>query len=144
MEIRKIQKNDLISCSIILKNEYSKPPYNENFIDNNELEYIKSKYKINKENSFVILKDNKIIWFCFCNVWYWSNWLQWIIEEIVIDWEFQSKWIWKILYNHIQKYLENLWVKSIMLWCQNDANAYNFQKNWYILSQEHSILFKNF
>lgn len=144
MKIRKIKKEDLLDCAEILKSVYSISPYNENFIDNNEFKYINSKYIINKKNSFIVLDKNKIIWFCFCSLSYWANWPQWIIEEIVVLNEYQWLWMWKKLYNHCEKYFKKLWVKSLMLWCQNNALAYNFhKKNWFINSTEHSIMFKD-
>lgn len=143
MLIRKIKEQDLINCSKILKNEYSSNPYNEEFIDNNELEYIKSKYKNNHDTCFVIEDNKKVIWFCFASISYWTNWLQWILEEIVISKEYQWKWIWKQIYNFMENYFKDLWAKSLMLWVQNDAWAYNFHlKNWFFKSDEYSIMFK--
>ncbi|MDR3150518.1 MAG: hypothetical protein LBU14_02640 [Candidatus Peribacteria bacterium] len=59
--IRNIQKNDLIHCARILEREYSKSPYFEEFEENNSLNYIKSKYKNNTGNAFVIEENSKII-----------------------------------------------------------------------------------
>ena len=143
MNIRKILKTDLIGCAKILKNEYSVPPYNENFVDNNELNYINSKFENNADSSFVIKKDDKIIWFCFCSISYWTNWKQAVIEEIVISKDYQWLWLWKKLYNFVEKFLKELWVKSLMLWCHNDSWAYSFhQKNGFFPSDEHTIMFK--
>lgn len=144
MLIRKIQQKDLKQCAVILKNEYSKEPYNEIFIDNNEYKYIESKYKENKNNSFIVENNNIIVWFCFAWISFWTNWPQWILEEIVIDSNYQWKWIWKKIYIHMEKYFKKQWIKSLMLWVQNNANAYNFHlKNWFFKSDEHSIMFKS-
>jgi hypothetical protein len=46
---------------VILKEEYERKPYNESFIDGNELKYIKLKYKNNQDSSFVIEYDDNIV-----------------------------------------------------------------------------------
>jgi len=144
MLIRKIMEQDLIDCSKILKNEYSSEPYNEEFIDNNELKYIELKYKNNKDACFIIEDNEKVIWFCFASISYWTNWLQWILEEIVISKEYQWKWVWKQIYNFMENYFKDLWAKSLMLWVKNDTLAYHFHlKNGFFKSDEHSIMFKN-
>lgn len=144
MIIRKINKKDLNQCANILKKEYSKEPYNEIFVDNNEFNYIESKYKCNKNTSFVIEEDNKILWFCFVSFSFWVDWPQWIIEEIVIDSNYQWKWIWKKIYLYIENYFKEQWVKSLMLWVKNNAGACHFhEKNWFSKSNEHSVMFKN-
>ena len=118
--IRNMQEKDLLSCSIILKNEYWKEPY------------------------FVVLDNDTIIWFCISSLSFWVDWLQWIIEEIVIDWAYRWKWVWKKIYFYVEDFLRNLWVKSLMLWAQNDSIAFNFHiKNWFFKSNNHSIMFKN-
>ncbi len=144
MLIRKIVEQDLIECSKILKNEYSSEPYNEEFINNNELKYIESKYKNNKDTCFVVEDNGKVIWFCFSSISYWADWLQWILEEIVISKEYQWKWVWKKIYNFMENYFKDLWAKSLMLWVQDNAWAYHFHlKNGFFKSDEHSIMFKN-
>lgn len=137
-------EKDLVECSKILKNEYSSKPYNEEFIDNNELKYLESKYKNNKDSCFVVEDEKRIIWFCFWSLYYWSDWLQWILEEIVISRDHQWKWIGQKIYNFMEEYFKKKWAKSLMLWVQNNTNAYDFHlKNWFSKSDEHSIMFKN-
>lgn len=144
MKIRNIEITDLEICSKILEKEYSKKPYFEEFEEKFAFKYIESKFLKNEKTSFVIEIEGMIIWFCFSSLSYWTNWLQAIIEEIVIDSDFQWKWYWKEIYFFVENKLKYLWVKSIMLWVQNDSNAFNFHlKNWYFKSDEHSIMFKN-
>lgn len=61
MLIRNAMEKDLVECSRVLKNEYSSKPYNEEFIDNNELKYLESKYKNNKDSCFVVEDEKRII-----------------------------------------------------------------------------------
>lgn len=144
MKIRNIGISDLEICSKILEKEYSKKPYFEKFEEKSAFKYIESKFLKNEKTSFVIEENEKIIWFCFSSLTYWTNWLQAIIEEIVIDSDFQWKWYWKEIYFFVENTLKDLWVKSIMLWVQNDSNALNLHlKNWYFKSDEHSVMFKN-
>ncbi len=144
MLIKKIEEKYILDCAYILKKEYSKKPYNEEFIPKSELKYVESKVQNNEDNCFVATIDGKVVWFCFWSLSYWADWVQWIIEEIVVDSDYQWKWVWKELYFTIENYFKEKNVKSLMLWVQNDANAYNFHlKNWFFKSDEHSIMFKN-
>lgn len=145
MKIRKIIFSDLKIISEILEKAYSKKPYFEKFEEDFAFKYVKSRFEKNKNTSFLIGKDWKVIWFCFSSLSYWTNWLQAIIEEIVIDSDFQGEWYGKEIYFFVENFLKNLWVKSIILWVQNDSDAFYFhQKNWFLNSKEHSIMFKNF
>ncbi|MBU4512598.1 hypothetical protein KKD19_05170, partial [Patescibacteria group bacterium] len=74
MKIRKIKLGDLEHCSRLLENEYSREPYNENFKRGTAMQYLKSKYRYCKDNSFVMVNDdNKIIGFIFLSMSHWSN-----------------------------------------------------------------------
>lgn len=145
MLIRKIKKEDITVCGIILKNVYSIPPYNENFLNWNEIKYIKSKYKYCKDSSFVVEENGKIVWFSFTSISYWASWLQWILEEIAIESDYQWKWYGEAIYNETEKYLRSIWVKSIILWVLKSAKAVNFHiNNGFSNPEEHYIMFKNF
>ncbi len=144
MTIRKMLLSDLEMCSQILEKEYSKDPYFESFQKESSLKYLESKFLKNQETSFVIEENKKIVWFCISSLSHWTDWLQAIIEEIVIDSDFQWLGYWKKIYFYVENFLKDLWVKSLMLWVQNDANAFNFHlKNGYFKSDEHSVMFKN-
>ena len=98
MNIRKISKNDLEACSIILEEAYGKHPYNEIFKESTALEYIDEKYKNCGENSFVATDENDVvIAFIFLNVSSWSEGLQAVLEEIVVNPSFQGTGIGKEL-----------------------------------------------
>ena len=119
MKIRNIEISDLEICSKILEKEYSKKPYFEEFEEKNSFRYLESKFLKNQKTSF-------------------------IMEKIVIDSDFQWLGYWKKMYFYVENFLKDLWVKSLMLWVQNDANAFNFHlKNGYFKSDEHSVMFKN-
>ncbi|ATU05478.1 hypothetical protein BKN14_03435 [Candidatus Gracilibacteria bacterium HOT-871] len=142
--IRNMQEKDLLSCSIILKNEYGKEPYFEIFENNNHLNYIESKFLNNKKTSFVVLDNDTIIGFCISSLSFWVDGLQGIIEEIVIDGAYRGKGVGKKIYFYVEDFLRNLGVKSLMLWAQNDSIAFNFHiKNGFFKSNNHSIMFKN-
>ena len=144
MLIRKIKQEDIKVCGVILKKAYSQSPYNENFLNWNEERYIESKFKYCKDSSFVIEEDTKVIWFSFASVSYWTSGLQWILEEIVIDPDYQWKWFGKAIYRETEKYLRDLWAKSLMLWVLKSAKAVNFHiNNGFFDPEEHSVMFKN-
>ena len=104
MKIRNIEISDLEICSKILEKEYSKKPYFEEFEGKNSLKYLESKFLKNQKTSFIMEIDWKIIWFCISSLSYWADWLQAIIEEIVIDSDFQWLGYWKKMYFYVENF----------------------------------------
>jgi len=146
MEIRKIQKEDLLACSHILKDAYAETPYNEIFIGSNAEKYINDKYDNCYENSFVVTDENNdVIAFIFLNVSYWSNGPQVVLEEIVVDPRFQNQGIGKKLMQYTHDYLNSLNIKSVMLWVKKDNRLINFYENQgYFPADDFVVMFKNF
>ncbi len=143
MKIRKITKSDLRQCAELLKKAYSKYPYNEKFISKNHLKYIESKYKISKENSFVLEINGKIQGFIFATLSYWANGSQAIMEEIVLDEAFRGKGYSQKLNNHLEKHLKRKGVKSVMLWVKKNSPAHKFHlKNKYEDANDLTVMFK--
>lgn len=146
MKIRKIDKNDLRACSIILEEAYSEHPYNEIFKDSTALEYINGKYKNCGENSFVATDDDGVVMaFIFLNISSWSGGLQAVLEEIAVNPSFQGTGVGKELISYAHNYLSSLGAKSVMLWAKNDDRLLNFyKKHGYFLADDFVVMFKNF
>jgi len=145
MEIRKIQQNDLLICSKLLESAYSLPPHNETFKDNAAELYINGKYIYCKDNSFVMVnEENNVIAFIFLNISSWSQGLQAVLEEIVVDSNYQNKGVGKELLDYVNNYLKSLGVKSIMLWAKRDERLLDFyKKQGYSLADDYVVMFKN-
>lgn len=146
MKIRKINKNDLETCSKILEEAYGRDPYNEIFKNSTALEYIKGKYKNCEENSFVATDENGlVVAFIFLNISSWSDGLQAILEEIAVTPSSQGVGIGKELISYTHNYLNSLGAKSVMLWAKNDERLLNFYKGHeYSLADNFVVMFKNF
>lgn len=146
MKIRKINKNDLEACSIILEEAYGEHPYNEIFKESTALEYIEGKYKNYRENSFVATDDNDaVVAFIFLNISSWGSGLQAVLEEIVVNPSFQGAGIGNELITYAHNYLSSLGAKSVMLWAKNDERLLNFyKKQGYFLADDFVVMFKNF
>lgn len=146
MKIRKIKKTDLLSCAKLLKSAYSQYPYNEIFKGGNANQYIEGKYKYCKHNSFVAVDEkNKIIAFVFLNLSAWSDGLQMVLEEIVVDPKCQGSGVGKQLMQHVHDYLRSLKIKSVMLWVKNDARLIKFYKtHGYIPADDFVVMFEDF
>ena len=144
MEIRKIEEKDLLACIKLLKDAYSFPPYNESFKENTAELYIKSKYDVCKENSFVFNKEDDVIAFAFISMSCWSDGNQAVLEEIVVAPDYQNQGFGTKLLNFIDNYLKELNVKSIMIWAKNDDRLLKFyKKHNYYLADDFVIMFKN-
>lgn len=145
MKIRKIKKDDLLECSSILEEAYSKKPYKEKFQGSNALEYISIKYNHCKKNSFVVILNNKIVGFIFITISTWSDGPQAILEEIVVNPDNQRNGIGKKLLEYAQNYLNKIGIKSVMLWAKNDKRLINFYKRQgYFIADDFIVMFKNF
>jgi len=146
MIIRKIEKEDLLKCSKILKSAYSCLPYNENFKENTSELYVLNKYNNCKDNSFVLLdKERKIVAFIFLNVSYWSDGKQAVLEEIVVDPCFQGKGFGTLLLEYIFDYLKKIDVKSVMFWAKKNDRLLNFyKKHGCFEADDFVVMFKNF
>lgn len=146
MTIRKITRDDLKICSEILIKAYGRDPYNEFFKNNTALEYINGKYNNCGEDSFVAIdRKEEVVAFIFLNISSWSDGLQAVLEEIVVDPSFQGAGIGKELMSHASNYLKSLGVKSSMLWVKNDERLLNFyKKQGYFPADDFVVMFKNF
>jgi len=143
--LRKIKQNDIPACAVILKDAYSKFPYNEVFKGDNADKYILEKYNSCKDNSFVfIADDNKIVAFIFIKISAWSDGPQAIIEEIVVSPFLQNSGIGKALMGYSYDHLNSLGVKSVMLWAKNNDRLLSFyKKNGFSLADDFVVMFKN-
>lgn len=144
MTIRKIQTKDLKACAEILQQAYSLPPYNEKFIGNNALNYIKNKFKHCATNSYVAYEEKKVVGFVFINLSTWTTGPQAVIEEIVIAPQAQGQGWGQKLLTFVQQTLKKNKVKSIMLWAKKDERLDAFyQKNGYEKANDFIVRVKN-
>lgn len=146
MKIRKIKKTDLLACAKLLQSAYGQHPYNEIFNGGNANQYIEGKYKYCKHYSFVAVGEkNKVIAFVFLNLSAWSDGLQVVLEEIVVDPKCQGSGVGKQLMQYVHDYLRSLKIKSVMLWVKNDARLINFYKtHGYTPADDFVVMFKDF
>jgi len=146
MQIRKIESKDLEACAKILEQAYSQAPYNEVFQELSALRYIEGKYKNCGDHSFVAVNDgDEVLGFIFLNISSWTDGLQAILEEIVVDTKLQGTGVGKALMIYTNDYLQSLGAKSVMLWAKNDPPLINFyKKNGYFPAEDFVVMFKNF
>lgn len=143
-KIKPMQYSDLDRCSELLENTYTKYPYNENFVPGNSLKYLKNKFNIGKDHSFVFLLDKKVMGFIIVSLSYWADGPQAIIEEIVFDKKIRGKGYAKKLMKYIETYLKERGVVSGMLWVKRDSAAYKFHlKNNYQEAKDLVVMFKD-
>jgi len=146
MKIRKLQQNDLLTCSKLLESAYGFPPYNEIFKEHTAKSYIDNKYSICKDACFVALNEkNNIIAFIFFNLSHWNKGPQAILEELVVDPSYQNKGIGRELLKYSHNYLKSLDIKYIVLWAKNNERLINFyKKEGYLPTDDFVVMFKNF
>lgn len=144
LNIRKIKTEDLSRCASMLERVYSRPPYDEKFSNNNSFRYIKSKFDLYAEHSFVIEEDRDIVGFIFVNLSHWTQGAQAIIEEIVVDEGRQRQGYGKKLMDYIENYLKEMGVLSMMLWVKKGCKAFQFhKKNGFTVIDDYTMMHKD-
>ena len=144
-KIRNMQESDLFRCAELLEEAYNKEPYNEKFIPNSALKYIKNKFKRCKDCSFIFVLNNEIIGFIIASLSYWADGPQAIMEEIVFDEKFRGKGYAKKITEYLEKYFKEKGVQSGMLWVKRNSAAHKFHlKNNYQEANDLVIMFKDF
>lgn len=142
-KIRRMKKSDLSKCAKLLEHAYSENPYNEKFIFGNSLKYIKNKYDVGKNFSFVFILDEKIIGFAIASLSYWAEGPQAIFEEIVFDKKNRGQGYAKKMYDYLEKKLKQKKVSSLMLWVKKNSAAHKFHlKNNYKEANDLVMMFK--
>lgn len=67
-----------------------------------------------------------------------------IIEEIVVDPNFQRKGFGRQLMEHSLRYFKSLGITSVMLWAKNNERLVNFYKrNDFFVADDFVVMFKN-
>lgn len=135
---------DLPICTKILEAAYSQEPYNEKFINDSAEKYLSIKYYNYSDNSFVLENDGNIIAFIILQISFWGEGKQAIIEEIVVDPNFQRKGFGRQLMEHSLRYFKSLGITSVMLWAKNNERLVNFYKrNDFFVADDFVVMFKN-
>ncbi len=145
MNIRPLIKDDLPACAAILERAYSKAPHNEIFKEGNATAYLENKFVSSKDSSFVSLDDTgKITGFILFNISTWANGKQAVLEEIVVDPEYQNKGIGKSLVEYGDTFLKGNGVSSTMLWAKKDEGLIHFYENQgFSVAGDFVVMFKN-
>lgn len=145
MVIRKIKKTDLDRCTDILIGSYSEQPYYEKFDQNYAKKYLEQKLNCCINSSYVATVHDAIVGFIFWQISFWTNGKQAILEEIVIDKDFQGKKIGTELVKFSEKLFRKMNIKSLMLWAKNDKRVVNFHRNnGFQIHDDYVVMFKNY
>lgn len=145
MTIRKLSNSDINLCSEILIEAYSQEPYNEKFDKVYALEYIKQKYEVCKNTSFVAEVEGRVIGFIFWQISSWGDGKQAVLEEIVVRFSHQGKGVGTELFKYSDNIIKKLGIKSSMLWAKKDSNIIRFhQKNGFAIAEDYVVMFKNY
>ncbi len=138
-----MKKRDLSTCARILESAYSQEPYNEKFFDNNAEKYLLVKYHNCSDNSFVLEDNGNIIAFIILQISFWGKGKQAIIEEIVVDPDFQRRGFGRKLMEYSIEYFNSLGINSVMLWAKNNEKLINFyKKNNFFVADDFVVMFK--
>ncbi len=125
MKIRKAAKKDFKEIFKLMNVEYLKH-YNEKWVEKNALKTINYYSKIGK--IFVAEIDRKVIGFVIIREEYYNEGKRLMIEELVVNGEYQGKGIGKKLMNYIEAYCKKKGILSIWLITNKKAAAFKFYK----------------
>ena len=128
MKIQKLKVSNLKICAKILEDAYSRPPFNEKWQAGNSYKYLVSKFKYCEKYSYVLIDGKSIRGFILVSLSHWSNGPQAIIEEIVINPEYQHQGFGGMLMDYVETKLKNLHVQSTLLWTNKKSLGHKFHK----------------
>ena len=139
-----MKPSDLKQSAKFLATAYTLPPYNQKRQDGIAFAYLKDKFNKGKNTSYVLEDKGKVLGFAVCSLSYWADGRQAMMEEIVIDPEYQKRGLGKKLSAHVLKELKKMKVKSVSLWVKKKSPAYKFHtKNGFTEDGGFVVMFKN-
>lgn len=141
--VRKMKERDIPVCAGILAKAYGQAPYFERFLPEVAIEYMRSRFGFCHSSSFVLESEGQIVGFLLASISVWTSGKQAIIEEIVMDPEFQGRGYGKNLMKKVEKSLKESGVVSLILWSRKDSPAHGFHlgngftdsKDWVIMDK---------
>jgi aminoglycoside 6'-N-acetyltransferase I len=124
MKIRKATKKDFESIAKLINKEYLKLPYNEPWEKKNA---VRTLVYFSKIGSIHVLANNKeIIGFIIFRIENYNDRDAIMIEELIIDSDFQGKGFGRKLVRFVEDYAKHKKIKKVWLIASRDAPAYNF------------------
>ncbi len=124
MNIRKATKRDFNRIFEIMKNEYIKAPYFEKWEKKGAFKTIK--YYLSVGNCFVAVFEKKVIGFVIFREEDYNIGPNIIVEELVIDSDYQGKGVGRSLMDEVEKYSKKKKAVQILLTTHRGAPAYKF------------------
>lgn len=141
VKIRKATKKDAKEMSKIFKTEFSKSPYNEKWTERSALRRIKDYFHYTE--IFVAIYKKKIMGFIIFLKFFWYDGFRILIDEIVVDSEFQNKGIGRKLMENVELIAKKQRVRVIWLYSNIHSDAANFypkigynKKDWVLFEKE--------
>jgi len=124
VKIRKATKKNFETIARLINKEYSKHPYNEPWKKENAIRTLNYFSKIGSIR--VLINVNKIIGFIIFRIENYNDRDAIMIEELIVDSDFQGKGFGKKLIEFVEDYARHKKIKKIWLIASRDAPAYNF------------------
>jgi len=139
-----MEEQDLPICAEILARAYAQAPYFEKFLPDVAIGYMRSRFGFCRSGSFIVEGEGRIFGFLLASLSVWTSGKQAIIEEIVIDPDYQGCGYGKGLMAAAEKYLQEAGAVSIILWSRKDSPAHSFHlRNGFADSKDWVIMDKN-
>ena len=134
MKIRKATKRDLKEIAKLMKEEFSKPPYNEKALLNAVIKSLNFYFRLGKV--YVATENNEILGITVFKIeQYWEGPVV-IIEDLAVKQEFKRQGIGKKLTDFIESYAKKKKIKSIYFSTNKKSDAVKFyQKQGYKLGK---------
>ena len=142
MKIRRAVLKDFDKMAKLIDKEYSKPPYNEPWGKKNALKTFNHFNKVGE--IFILVDSNRIIGFIISRNEQYNKGSSTMIEDLVIDSDFQNKGYGKLLVNYLEDKSKKKKIKGIWLMASKDAPAFHFYKKMgYTLNKKTVLFYKD-
>lgn len=139
MIIRKAKRGDFNKIAELMNKEYSKHPYHEPWKKKNA---IKTLNYFSKVGEIFVLIDKEIIGFIISRDEYYNDGGSTMIEELIVDSDFQGKGFGKKLVNSVERHCKKKKIKRVLLMASKNASAFHFYKKMGYVPSKRTVLFR--
>ena len=124
MKIREATKKDFKAITEIMRNEFGKAPYNEEWTDEYGLKTLN--YYAKAGEIYVCLIDTKIVGSIIIRKEYYRTDYNFVIEEVMVSEDSQGKGVGTALINFIENLAKKQKIGTLILFSNKKAAAYKF------------------
>lgn len=129
--IEKIEtESDLRKCALVLVDAYNNEPWNDEWTEEKAFEKLHCFYNSPKFLGYCIMVDSELVGGCVGNIEPYFSGDYFYLKDMFVKHSFQNKGIGKKLFEHLDKELTIVGIKTQILFTGSETPAYNLYKKY--------------